>query len=181
MHFLLYETENVTQAIEYGQSDYNQDEQDNHEGQVVNALLSICESFEVCLDEVWIGVLINIGKSCITLRFHGAGGFNINSVFLVGVVREKSVVGEHHTADKHMNQKSKVNPSNRVNWNIFVEHGCSCIILQQKTFVNPIENGEEQARKRIQNGQSSRVHQHNPKICIILSINKVTLNLIASV
>ena len=52
MHFLLYETENVTQAIEYGQSDYNQDEQDNHEGQVVNTLLSVCESFEVCLDEV---------------------------------------------------------------------------------------------------------------------------------
>ena len=80
-----------------------------------------------------------------------------------------------------MENQSDLDETCRFNWQLLVELGGLRVKFDEKELVNPEMKEIEHASKGIQNGHTCREHEDAPEICVILSINVVTGNLVSCV
>lgn len=94
---------------------------------------------------------------------------------------KKPTVCDHESADDRVEHKSELHILNSKSWQILVELTGSGIILQEKEFVDPVENTIEQTSEWIQNWQSNGVGHHTEQVSVILSVDIMTRYLVARV
>jgi len=80
-----------------------------------------------------------------------------------------------------MEGDSDFDPLNRLDWNVLVEPGGSCIELKKKPFVDPVQNEVENTGEWIKDRKACRVKEHTPQVGIVLSVNVMTSNLITCI
>jgi hypothetical protein len=100
---------------------------------------------------------------------------------VVSLRGEERLVRQHDTSNEEVEEESDLEPEHGLNGDVLVKLRCPSIILEQQALVDPVEHHVEQSTEWVQYWQSRRIHQHDAKIGVVLCVDVVTLDLLASV